>query len=787
MGRISDFFASLAASFVDRFTGSGLSQAETSASGSKEPFPGMPELLRRAAAESCVLLKNDGALPLKRDERVSVFGRCQKDWFFVGNGSGGDVHPPYAVSLLDAMLEADDAGMAKLDRPLAETYISWTADKKNAARRGWWGHWPFSHPEMPLTEEQVSDAAKRSDAAVVVLGRSSGEDRDLVLEPGSYFLSAEEERMLRLVTSHFRKTAVLLNCGNLPDLSWTASFGDRLSAVLVCWMGGMESGRGAFDVLYGNVCPCGKLPCTAAKAYDHYPGRFGHPDETDYGEDIFIGYRHFDRHPEQVLYPFGFGLSYTTFHTEVISSRFGEVTVRVTNTGAAAGKETAALWCAQPEGRLPKAVRVLADFAKTGLLDPGKSEDLVLTFDSMTVSSYSEDLHAYILEKGDYRLEVNGVPAGGWTEDSDRTVRVCEPLLGPSSMLRERILSGLPAEEKTAPEEKKDFSEISPDDGEGLSAFVSSLSDGELEALTRGHGMMNSPLGIPGNAGVFGGILPSLRDRGIPPVSCCDGPAGVRAAAFCSLLPCGTALASTWDRNLVREIYALLGKEMEKLGADVLLAPGMNLHRNPLCGRNFEYFSEDPVLSGRTAAAVVSGLQSSGRGACPKHYACNHQEFRRNRHNAKIGERALRELYLRNFEICIRESAPMAVMTAYNKVNGVWCHYHYDLVTTVLRKEFGYRGMVMTDWWMRKASSPEFPSLRNNAYRIRAQVDLLMPGSFLHTARSFRKDRHVASVLEKAEGLTRAELRRSAVNVLRAAAWISANRRAEGEPTSGVR
>ena len=213
MGRISDFFASLASSFVDRFTGSGLSQAETSASGSKEPFPGMPELLRRAAAESCVLLKNDGALPLRRDEWVSVFGRCQKDWFFVGNGSGGDVHPPYAVSLLDAMLEADDAGMAKLDRPLAETYISWTADKKNAARRGWWGHWPFSHPEMPLTEEQVSDAAKRSDAAVVVLGRSSGEDRDLVLEPGSYFLSAEEERMLRLVTSHFRKTPVLLNCG----------------------------------------------------------------------------------------------------------------------------------------------------------------------------------------------------------------------------------------------------------------------------------------------------------------------------------------------------------------------------------------------------------------------------------------------------------------------------------------------------------------------------------------------------------------------------------------------
>ncbi len=238
-------------------------------------------------------------------------------------------------------------------------------------------------------------------------------------------------------------------------------------------------------------------------------------------------------------------------------------------------------------------------------------------------------------------------------------------------------------------------------------------------------------------------------------------------ARYCALIPCGTALAATWNTELVARLHVLLGQEMIHYGADVLLSPGMNIHRNPLCGRNFEYYSEDPLLTGKMAAAAVRGVQSTGRAACPKHFACNHQEYRRNCTDSRVSERALREIYLRGFEICVKEASPLTLMTSYNKVNGVWSHYNYDLVTTVLRGEWGYTGMVMTDWWMRKSASPEFPLLRDNAYRVRAQVDVLMPGDMSRTAKRYRSDGTLLKTLGKPGGMTRGELQRSAGNVLR--------------------
>ena len=214
---------------------------------------------------------------------------------------------------------------------------------------------------------------------------------------------------------------------------------------------------------------------------------------------------------------------------------------------------------------------------------------------------------------------------------------------------------------------------------------------------------MNSALGTPGNAGVFGGVIPALREKGLRPIVCADGPAGLRLRRSASLLPCGTALACTWNTALVEALHEKLGQEMTVYGVDVHLAPGMNLHRNPLCGRNFEYYSEDPLLSGKMAAAAVRGVQSTGHAACPKHFACNNQETKRNTNDSRVSERALRELYLRNFEICVKEAQPLTLMTSYNKVNGVWSHYNYDLVTTVLRREWGFEGCVITDWWMQRA------------------------------------------------------------------------------------
>jgi len=292
------------------------------------------------------------------------------------------------------------------------------------------------------------------------------------------------------------------------------------------------------------------------------------------------------------------------------------------------------------------------------------------------------------------------------------------------------------------------------------------LSDEELEALSRGHGMMGSNLGVAGNAGAFGGVIESLRQKGVPPIITSDGPAGLRLKKYCALLPCGTALACTWNTELVETLSAKVGEEMIHYGVDVQLAPGMNIHRNPLCGRNFEYFSEDPLLSGKTAAAVVRGVQSQGKAACPKHFACNNQETNRNRNDSRVSERALREIYLRNFEIVIKEGKPLTIMTSYNKVNGVWSHYNYDLVTTILRGEWGYTGCVITDWWMQKAKSPEFPKLKNNAYRVRAQVDVLMPGDMGHIAKTYKSDGSLLKTLGQPDGITRGELRRTAKNVL---------------------
>lgn len=262
-----------------------------------------------------------------------------------------------------------------------------------------------------------------------------------------------------------------------------------------------------------------------------------------------------------------------------------------------------------------------------------------------------------------------------------------------------------------------------------LAGFTAQLEDVELEALCRGDYVMNSKLGTPGNAAVYGGILKSLRKKGVPPVSATDGPSGIRLHCYASLLPIGTLLASTWNQQLVRELYAVEGAEMARKGSDVLLAPGMNIHRDPLCGRNFEYFSEDPLLAGTMGAAVVRGIQSQGVSACPKHFACNNQETMRIYNDSRVSERALREIYLKGFEICVKTAHPFNIMTSYNKINGVWGHYHYGTCTQILRGEWEYDGCVMTDWWMRACKDPDFPLLRNNAYRVRGQVDVLMPGA----------------------------------------------------------
>ena len=751
---------------IDRHMGAGLMQEENTAAGERYYAEGFPDLIRKAAAEACVLLKNDGTLPLKKDEEAAVFGRCQLDWFYVGYGSGGDVHPAWRVNLIEGLKNAGQ----KYNTVLAGRYAAWT--KENPADHGWWGHWPFSHPEMELDEETVKAAAKSAKTALIVIGRAAGEDRENTLEKGSYYLTEEERRMIDLVTENFEHVAVILNVGSIMDMAWVEDYGERISAVLYVWQGGMESGNAAADILCGKTSPSGRLSDTIARYYVDYPSskNFGGKEYNNYAEGIFVGYRHFDRFsPKSVLFPFGFGLSYTSFKTaaEDFAHMGGELTVtaKVTNTGTMPGKEVVQLWCSAPVGALDKPKRVLCAFAKTEELYPGESGTVTLRCTDQDLASYDESRHAFVLESGQYRFVIGEQEIGTFRVSEDRIVRSCHPLKLSSDKLRQVILTELPARIKETPVygtlDDVKAGKLS------LEAFAAGLSVEDLEALTRGEGMMNVACGVPGNAGGFGGVTESLREKGVPELVTADGPAGLRLQKFSSLMPIGTALACTWNTALVEALHQKLGEEMTHYGVDVHLGPGMNIHRNPLCGRNFEYYSEDPLLTGKIAAAAVRGVQSRGHASCPKHFACNNQETKRNTNDSRLSERAMREIYLRGFEICVREAQPLTIMTSYNKVNGVWSHYNYELATAVLRGDWGFEGVVITDWWMQHAASPEFPKLKDNAYRVRAGVDVLMPGDWSKHIRRYRSDGTLLESLGQSEGITLAELQRTAIRVLR--------------------
>lgn len=615
---------------IDKLSGSGVMQDENTVNGKKFVFPDMPEAALKAAEEGTVLLKNNGALPLKKDESIAVFGRCQIDYFYVGYGSGGDVNQPYAVNLIDGLKNNG----VKLNEKLLGIYSSWC--KNNPVNHGFWGHWPMNYPEMELTDSLVTNAAKESNTAIIILGRAAGEDRENKLEKGSYYLTDTEMKMLDLVTCAFKKIVVVMNCGNIIDMEWVKKYGDKINAIVYAWQCGMESGNALANILTGKTNPSGKLTDTIAVSYKDYPSSkdFGNADFNNYTEDIFVGYRYFETFDKsKVLFPFGFGLSYTDF--EITPDRFIyddkiKITVTVKNSGNTAGKEVLQVYVCCPDGRLKKAEKSLVAFAKTRCLAPNECESINFEIEPYDFASYDEDISSYITEKGEYAFYIgNNVNTDllAGTVDLDeqvleRLLPVCpvqnpfkiitgETLKNGKAVLKERIIENLPAEIGFKGDQGFKLSDVK--NGKiTLDEFISQLTNKELEALTRGQGKMDSELGVIGNAGAFCGIIPSLRDKGVPPIITTDGPAGVRIRKYTSLIPCGTALACSWNTALVEKLAAVMGNELKFHKSDVLLAPGMNIHRNVLCGRNFEYFSEDPVVSGKMAAAFVRGIQSAG-------------------------------------------------------------------------------------------------------------------------------------------------------------------------------
>lgn len=772
------------------------------------------ETAAEVVSEGIVMLKNDNeALPLPKDEIVSVFGRIQLNYYKSGTGSGGMVNVTRVTGITDGLIEAG----VNLNMDLLDIYRSWTEENPFDLGKGW-GDEPWSQKEMPLDIEIVRNAAKKGSTAIAVIGRTAGEEMDARLEEGSFLLTEAELNMLQKVRSEFKKVIVLLNVGGLVDMSFVDSC--KPDAVLYVWQGGMTGGTGTAAVLTGKTSPSGKLPDTIAYNVSDYPSDecFGGKSSNVYKEDIYVGYRWFESFaPDKVRYPFGYGLSYTTFEiTPVHTSGNGKeitITCAVKNTGNFSGKEVVQIYCEAPQGKLGKAARILCGYGKTRTLEPGEVQNLDVTVCIADFASYDDSgasgrQFCWILEAGEYNFYVgsdvrSAVKSVTIVQERDIMLKRCVQAMAPvvpfdrirAEMSENSLIPGTEAAPlNNADETRRRISRLPkeiPYTGDkgikfadvvskkhNMREFIAQMTDEELSYIVRGEGM-GSPRVTAGTASAFGGVSDRLTDLGIPAGCCSDGPSGMRldcgTKAFS--LPNGTMIASTFNKELVQELFEFMGLEMTANKVECLLGPGMNIHRHPLNGRNFEYFSEDPFLTGTMAAAELRGLHSSGVTGTIKHFCANNQETNRHFIDSVVSERALREIYLKGFEIAVRDGNADSVMTTYGSVNGLWTAGNFDLNTIILREEWGFKGIAMTDWWANVNDRGSEPSRNNLAAMARAQNDLYMV-----CASSSDNEDNIAESLENGT-LTRAELQRNARNILTFLMKTNAMKRLMGEDT----
>ena len=640
---------------------------------------------------------------------------------------------------------------------------------------------PFILPEGRAVEaKDIADAK----AAVYVLSRISGEGKDRRRVKGDYYLSEREAADLFFLNEKKIPVILLLNAGGPIELTDILENTENIKAIFNISQPGQESGYAVADILLGNCVPSAKLTATWARRYEDCPFAEdysylnGNLDTEEYKEGIFVGYRYFDSFGKKPLFPFGFGLSYTEFKIEFKGIETSEkelaVEMKVTNIGDTyAGKEVVQIYASLPQTEVKKEYRRLVGYAKTKLLQPGEAETLRITVGQKELAYFSEEKHQWIVEKGTY---------GIWTGNSSvsleysSTVKVEQSVsledtcvLENTAEIEEELWKTYECRKTTAdnshciiftphPEEKKIY----------RSAYATEQMTEDLLPLLYGNiAETTSTLGaagirVPGTAGE---TTEGLLDKyGIPSRIMADGPAGIRLQQhyevdratdtvygigvlgalengfltdteehegadqyyqYCTAFPVGTVMAQTWNRDLMQRFGEAVALEMEAFHVNLWLAPGLNIHRNPLCGRNFEYYSEDPFLSGTLAASVTKGVQChKGCGVTINHFACNNQEDNRMGVDVKISERTLREIYLRGFEIAVKEGQPAAIMSSYNLVNGVHAANSKDLCTRIARKEWGFDGVIMSDW---NTTVPEDGSV---AWKCAAAGnDIIMPGN----------------------------------------------------------
>ena len=787
------------------------------------------DYIRRIAGECMVLLENDGTLPLSGPQKVALYGNGARATVKGGTGSG-EVNSRYSVSVEQGLEEAGftvttKAWLAEQDRVIQEEWNAYMADIHQRAEAMGIPDFFVLFNEHFIPKALAPFQKAEGDVAIYVLGRNSGEGSDRCAEEGDYELSQAEIDLLTQLGQNYKKVILLLNLGGVINAATLKSI-PGISAMMLISQSGNMGGHIVADVLLGKSIPSGRLTDTWAANYMDYPSSatFSHNNgnwnDEYYTDGIFVGYRYFDTFNVTPVYPFGYGLNYTSFNMETLGASADEktvsVTVRVTNTGKFAGREVVQVYGSAPREGLEKPMQVLCGFGKTKLLQPGESQELKVSFDLTNLESYDPAKAAYVLEAGVYviRVGVNSrathvaavlqldatvetkkvknicpldeefdeISCAGvacWKSENEEAEKAAAPVFALSAGKVPTVTveyAGEPEPFAPAGTDHMITLEEVRDGKYTMEQLVSQLTVEEMAEWCVGSARDNeNVIGAASKAvpGAAGETSLALAHRGVRDMVNADGPAGLRLIPhfrtdkdgkllpggsamggmaenfapkqegdvdyyqYCTAIPIAWLLASSWDLELIEKCGDVVGAEMETFGVRIWLAPGMNIHRNPLCGRNFEYYSEDPLLSGLCAAADVRGVQKHpGVGTSIKHYFANNQEDNRMFVNAHIKERALREIYLRTFGVCIEASQPMTIMTSYNLINGVHGANCYDSITCYAREECGFQGYVMTDWFTSNMKvsgamakpNPKYPCA-SSPLCIYAGNDVQMPGS----------------------------------------------------------
>lgn len=771
------------------------------------------ELSGHAAEEGMVLLENDGTLPLKAGERIALFGRGATHTVKGGSGSG-EVYGRKATSVYGGLKKEGFA--VTTERKLSDYVQRVRLDQRDyiAKKQQEAGNFRFSaamsvmeHPYFPpefphLAEDDLTDP---KDVCVYVISRISGEGYDRKNIPGDFQLSEREIQNLKLCASHYERMIIVLNAGGILDLTPLDEIPH--SALIYMSMAGAEGGTALAGILNGRVNPSGHLTETWPCRYEDIPFANdyaylnGNTKEEYYDEGIYVGYRYFDTWRKPVRYPFGYGLSYTKFqplYDVSFENNVLHVQADVKNTGDRAGKYVLEIYASAPEGELDKEYQRLVGFAKTDVIEAGKSNRISADISLRDLASFDQMTAEWVLEPGVYTIRAG--ENSRHTENvaylslPERTVlskldHIClqlehldelkEPGQRPDGTCEEnneKRIPGIPLftiDPKDIRTEYAHYQEPGiPDDIDSrVMKWLHRLSPSELADIVvgTGSGMLLSKGHTNTVPGAVGYTTAKYERLGITDLAFADGPAGLRLQQksvalkkknrvkaitpqieqmkympkaarkmifgkpkdgtvlyqYPTAWPVGTALAQTWNMSLMEQVGEGINAELEEYGVTFWLGPGVNIMRNPLCGRNYEYYSEDPYLAGRMAAAIIRGVQSKGiHYATLKHFLCNSQETNRQFMNVNVSERALREIYLPAFERGVREGHARAVMSSYNMVNGVYSDMNRDTLIKVLRCEWKFDGIVMTDW-------DGAGRAKDAAHCIEAGTDILMSGNTL--------------------------------------------------------